>query len=131
MREAQEGGDMCVCSSCFSCIRLFVTLWSVVCQTPLSMRFSKQEYWSGLPCFLLDPGIETVSVYVSCIAGDSLPSEPPGKPRYVYIQLIHIVVQQKLTQHCKAIILQLKISLKKDSSDPQTKSLLVINSVVR
>ena len=43
---------MCVCSSCFSCIQLFVTLWSVACQAPLSMGFSKQEYWSGLPCLL-------------------------------------------------------------------------------
>ena len=33
---------------------------------------------------------------------------------YVYLWLIHIVVQQKLTQHCKAIILQLKINFKKD-----------------
>ena len=80
---------MCVCSSCFSCIQLFVTLWSVACQAPLSTGFSKQEYWSGLPCLLPgglpDPGIETVSIYVSCIAGDSLPNEPPGKPRYVYL----------------------------------------------
>ena len=61
-----------------------------------------------LPWDLPDLGTETVSVYVSCIAGDSLPSEPPGKPRYVYIELIHVVVHQKLTQHCKAIILKLK-----------------------
>ena len=104
---------MCVCSSCFSCIQLFVTLWSVACQAPLSTGFSKQEYWSGLPCLLPgglpDPGIETVSVYVSCIAGDSLPNEPLGKPRYVYLQLIQFIVQQKITQRCKAIILQLKI----------------------
>ena len=32
-----------------------------------------------------DPGIETVSVYASFIAGDSLPNEPPGKPRFVYL----------------------------------------------
>ena len=31
-------------------IRLFVTLWTVVCQAPLSMGFSRQEYWRGLPC---------------------------------------------------------------------------------
>ena len=35
--------------SCFSCIRLFETLWTVVCQAPLSMGFSRQEYWSGVP----------------------------------------------------------------------------------
>ena len=43
-------------------IRLFVTPWTVVCQTPLSIEFSRQEYWSGLPCpplgDHLDPGME-------------------------------------------------------------------------
>ena len=46
---------------------LFVTPWIVAHQTPLSMGFSRQEYWSGLPCpspgVLPDPGIP----YVSCI----------------------------------------------------------------
>ena len=32
-----------------SCVRLFVTLWAVACQAPLSMELSRQEYWSGLP----------------------------------------------------------------------------------
>ena len=35
--------------SCFSCIPLFVTPWTVALQALLSMKFSKQEYWSGLP----------------------------------------------------------------------------------
>ena len=34
----------------FSHIRLFVTPWTVVCQAPLSLEFSRKEYWSGLPC---------------------------------------------------------------------------------
>ena len=34
---------------CFSCLRLFATPWTVACQAPLSMGFSRQEYWSGLP----------------------------------------------------------------------------------
>ena len=34
----------------FSCVRLFVTPWTVAHQVPLSMGFSRQEYWSGLPC---------------------------------------------------------------------------------
>ena len=42
-----------------------VTLWTVVCQAALSLEFSRQEYWSGLPCFppgdLPDSGIEPVS----------------------------------------------------------------------
>ena len=34
---------------CFSCIQLFVTLWTADYQDPLSMGFSRQEYWNGLP----------------------------------------------------------------------------------
>ena len=36
--------------SCFSRVRPFVTLWTVAHQAPLSMGFSRQGYWSGLPC---------------------------------------------------------------------------------
>ena len=54
----------------------------VACQTPLSMEFSRQEYWSGLPFpspgDLPDLGIEPGSPAVHT---DSLPPEPPGKPR--------------------------------------------------
>ena len=38
--------------SCFSLVRLFVTLWMVARQLPFSMGFSRQEYWSGLPTLL-------------------------------------------------------------------------------
>ena len=55
-------------------------------QAPLSMGFSRQEYWSGLPCLppgdLPDPGIELMS-HVSCLLhwqAGSLPLVPPGKP---------------------------------------------------
>ena len=45
---------------------LFVTLWTVACQAPLSMGFSRQEYWSELPCpipgDLPDPGIQPSSL---------------------------------------------------------------------
>ena len=47
----------------FNHIRLFVTLWTVVPQAPQSMRFSKQEYWSGLP--LPSPNIMSVSIKIS------------------------------------------------------------------
>ena len=42
-----------ICSamlSCFSCVRLFVIPWTIAHQVPLCMGFSRQEYWSGLPC---------------------------------------------------------------------------------
>ena len=41
--------------SCFSCIWLFVTLWTVAHQAPLSIGFSRQEYWGGLPFLLQGP----------------------------------------------------------------------------
>ena len=53
--------------------RPFVTLWTVAHQSPLSMGFSKQEYWSGLPCpppgDLPDPGIEPTSLMSFALAG--------------------------------------------------------------
>ena len=49
---------------------------------PLSMGFSRQEYWSGLPCpppgDLPDPGIEPASLISLALAGGSLPLAPPG-----------------------------------------------------
>ena len=60
----------------FSYVRLFDTLWAVVHQAPLSMGFSRQEHWSGLPCpsagDLTDPGIEPKSPESLALAGDSL-----------------------------------------------------------
>ena len=59
--------------SCFSHVWLCVTLWTVACQASLSMGFSSQEYWSGLPCSppgnLPDPGIESASLMFSCTGG--------------------------------------------------------------
>ena len=63
-----------------SCVQLFATLWTVAHQAPLSMGFSRQEYWSGLPFpsprDLPKPGIEPGS---PALQADSLSSEPPGK----------------------------------------------------
>ena len=68
----------------FSSVRLFVSLWTVACQAPLSIGFSRQEYWSGLPCpppgDLPNPGIEPVSLLFPELAGGFLPLVPPGKP---------------------------------------------------
>ena len=62
----------------------FVTPWTVAHQAPLSMGFSKQEYWSGLPCSLPgdlpEPGIDTPSPVSPALAGGLLTAEPPGKP---------------------------------------------------
>ena len=63
---------VCVCSlNCFSHAWHFATLWTITSQAPLSMGFSRQEYWSGLPC--LPPGEssrprdQTCVSYISCI----------------------------------------------------------------
>ena len=41
---------MCCVLSHFSHVQPFVTTWTIPCQAPLSMEFSRQEHWSGLPC---------------------------------------------------------------------------------
>ena len=56
----------------FSHVQLFATSWTVVCQAPKSMGFSRQEYWSGLPYpppgILPDSGIEPTSLKSSALA---------------------------------------------------------------
>ena len=65
-----------------------MTLWTVAYQAPLSMGFSRQEYWSGLPFpspgDLPDPGIEPG---FPALQADALTCEPPGKPGEVKIEL--------------------------------------------
>ena len=59
--------------SCLSCVHLFVTLWTVDCQVPLSMGFSRQEYWSGLsfspPGDLPNSGTESASLTSPALTG--------------------------------------------------------------
>ena len=56
----------CAVLSCCSHVLLFATPWTLACQAPLSVGFSRQEYWSGLPFpppgDLPDPGIKPVSL---------------------------------------------------------------------
>ena len=65
-------------------VGLFATPWTLAHLAPLSMGFSRQEYWSGLPCpppgDLPNPGIEPRSPELQAV---SLPSEPPGKPKNI------------------------------------------------
>ena len=72
--------DVCVCA----CVGLFSTLWSVTCQAPLSMEFSRQAYWSGLPFpspeNLSDPGIEPESPVSPALVSRFFTPQPPGKP---------------------------------------------------
>ena len=67
--------------------------WTVARQAPLSMEFSRQEYWSGLPIpsprDLPHPGIEPGS---PALLADSLPSEPPRKPHATLYLLVNLTV---------------------------------------
>ena len=71
--------------SCFSCVRLFVTLWTIAHQAPLSMGFSRRKYWSGSSC---PPpgGLPTQGsnpFCSSCVAGRFFTTEPREKP-FIY-----------------------------------------------
>ena len=75
-----------LCECVFSCSVMpdSVIPWTVACQAPLSMVFSKQEYWSGLPYpppgDFPDPGIKSESPGFSVWAGGFFTTEPPRKP---------------------------------------------------
>ena len=63
---------------------LFATPWTVARQAPLSMGFSRQEYWRGLPFpppgDLPDPGIELDALVSPALAGGFFPAKPQGQP---------------------------------------------------
>ena len=105
---------VCILSH-FRCVRLFVTPWTVARQAPVSMGFSRQGYWSGLPFSppgdLPDPGIEPAS---PALADGFFTTEPPKKLNSVsqfikvlldihfpnshnkFIDFIHILQARKL-----------------------------------
>ena len=84
----------------------FVILWTIACQAPLSMGFSRQEFWGGLPC----PPPGDLSTWGSttpllgslhCRAG-SLPLAPPGKDLHLVsfsVQFSSSVVSDSLLPH--------------------------------
>ena len=68
-------GRACACLyTCWATSVVYhsATLWTTACQAPLSMGFSRQEYWNGLPCLppgdLPDPGMEPMSVVSPALA---------------------------------------------------------------
>ena len=65
--------SLCACAQMLSCVQLFVTPWTVAHQAPLSMKFSRQEYWCGLPFpspgDLPNPGIAPTSLASLALAG--------------------------------------------------------------
>ena len=77
MQRPEGRGHACA----LSVVSNFVTPWTVAHQAPPSMGFSRQEYWSGLPCppsgDLPNPGVKPVS---PALAGGFFTTEEPGKP---------------------------------------------------
>ena len=82
-----RGGDNSpgmLCAQLHSHVLLFSTPWTVAHQPPLSMRFPRQEYWSGLPFptpgDLPDLETEPESLTFLALAGRFFTTQPPGKP---------------------------------------------------
>ena len=93
---------VCVCACALSPVWLFTMPWTLACQAPLSMGFSRQEYWSGLPCpppgDLPNPGMEPRS-HVSCISRGFFISSVTWKvptPRIVIFKLQKIKDKQRI-----------------------------------
>ena len=80
-----------MCAQSLSCIQLFVTLWTVARQAPLSMEFSRQEYWSRLPFpppgDLRDPKIEPTSPVSPALQADTLLLNHQGSPKVHHLSL--------------------------------------------
>ena len=76
--------NSCTHAQLLSCVRLFVNAWTVALQVPLSMEFSRQEYWSGLPFpspeDLPNARIELESLSFPALAGGLFTTETPVKP---------------------------------------------------
>ena len=89
LKQERPNGTSPSTSACvlsrFSLVRLFATLWTVAHQAPLSMGFSRQEYWSGLPCSPLGDLPEPRIKHTPCMSPPwqvgSLPLAPPEGQR--------------------------------------------------
>ena len=74
----------------FSDVQFFATLWTIACQAPLSMGFSRQEYWSGLPCppagDLPNPVIKPESLMSPSLGGTLFTIVPPGIVKFIKLK---------------------------------------------
>ena len=77
----------------FTCVPVFATLWPIAHQTPLSMGFSRQAHWSGLPCpppgDLSNPGIESASLKSPALAGGFHTSASWGGWEHLQLMAYH------------------------------------------
>ena len=80
----------------FSHVQLFATLWIVVHQALLSVGFSRQEYWSGLPCppprDLLNPGIEPKSLMSPALAAEFFATSTTWEAQHVTYDTFYIYI---------------------------------------
>ena len=89
----------------FSHVQLFATPWTVAHPAPLFMRFSKQEYWSGLSCppsgDLPNPGIKSASLVSPALSGRFFTTLPPGKPHWdtAWVKWMRKTLYQLLGAH--------------------------------
>ena len=86
MENLQVFGNSLICVHvCLVVSNSYVTPRTVAHQAPLSMGFSRQKYWSGLPFpppgDLPDPGIESKSPASPSLGGGFFMTETPGKPQ--------------------------------------------------
>ena len=83
----------------FSRVQLFVTLWTIACQALLSMGFSMQKYWSGLPCplpgDLPNSGIEPVSFMSPASPGEFFITSATWEPIY-----FNMLSEKRKMQYC-------------------------------
>ena len=118
--------------SCFTCVLLFVTLWTTSHQAPLFMGFSRQEYWSRLPCpppgYLPDPGMDPPLFRLLHWQVGPLPLEPLGKNKFCY-KTLFIHLSSRLSSR-REICLYSSLYLKLSAYCPvQSKCLIILSEL--
>ena len=77
-----------ICTQLISHFQVFKNPWTVACQAPLSMEFSRQEHWSGMPMStsgdLPNPGMEPWGLASPALVGRLFTTVPPEEPTYMY-----------------------------------------------
>ena len=103
-------------------VRLCATLWAVACQGPLSMGFSRKEYWSGLPCppprDLSNLGLNPNLLYLLHWQAGSLPVAPPGKPWGIPVHMFWralLIIFLSLLGMSASTISRIKMKSQKDN----------------
>ena len=98
----------------------FVTLWTVACKAPLSMGFFREEYWSRLPC--PSPGDPNSGIKPAspALQVDSLPTEPPGKPRNGSKNLSSLLCPRNVMRRTGSLYERASVSVRKASSSYKT-----------